>query len=444
MERLPDTGILTPKQTTQSYGYDNLNRLTSYGDGSNAYNYQYDANGNRTAMSINGATMSFDISPTSNRMTAFNPEGKPVDVPADAAGNLTRAPNYSSPVFQYGPTGRIESVTGGYPQKTVTYTYNSLGERLNTANSHYMFDQFGRQIGEYALDGTPMEETVYLGSQPVAVLKSMPQQATNVYYVFADHLNTPRLITRASDDKVVWRWDIAEPFGASLPAENPSGLGQFVYNRRFPGQVFDAFLGVYYNYFRDYDPGTGRYVQSDPTGLTGGINTYSYVEDNPIMGVDALGLLTVHIWDYKGSADAWGHTSITLEDGTHISWWPGPQRVGTIPGTPIFVAKAIPNQELADDIRLEQRLPSRNIRITGLDETAIKNWWNSFKVKNKWQTLNQNCSTTAAEGLIAGGGANYSTGGQTWHVVWSPNDVTNFANSINDGINIRIILGIMK
>ena len=156
--RIADTGILTPRQTTQSYGYDNLNRLTSYSDGSNAYTYQYDANGNRTAMSINGATMSFDISPTSNRMTAFNPEGKPVNVPADAAGNLTRAPNYSSPVFQYGPTGRIESVTGGYPQKTVTYTYNSLGERLNTANSHYMYNQFGRQIGEYALDGTPWKK----------------------------------------------------------------------------------------------------------------------------------------------------------------------------------------------------------------------------------------------------------------------------------------------
>ena len=135
-----------------------------------------------------------------------------------------------------------------------------------------------------------MEETVYLGTQPVAILKSMPQQATNVYYVFADHLNTPRLITRALDDKVVWRWDVAEPFGASLPMENPNGLGQFVYNRRFPGQVFDAFLGVYYNYFRDFDPATGRYLTSDPIGLRGGINTYAYVNSNPLSFFDLNGL----------------------------------------------------------------------------------------------------------------------------------------------------------
>ena len=288
--RMTDTGILTPKQSAQSYGYDDLNRLTTYSDGNNAYTYQYDANGNRTAMSINGAEMSFDISPTSNRMTAFNPEGKPQDVPADAAGNLLSAPNYSSPVFQYGPTGRIENVTGGYPQRSVSYFYNSLGERLNTGNSHYVFDEDGRQIGEYALDGTPMEETVYIGEQPVAILKSMPLQATNVYYIFSDHLNTPRLITRASDDKIVWRWDVADPFGASLPLENPSGLAQFVYNRRFPGQVYDQFLGVNYNYFRDYDPGTGRYLTSDPIGLAGGVNTYTYVLANPLGFFDYYGL----------------------------------------------------------------------------------------------------------------------------------------------------------
>ena len=98
--KIVDTGILSPTRITQTYGYDDLDRLTSYTDGANTYTYQYDANGNRTQMTINGAEMTFTIAPTSNRMVSFNPEGKPQALEADAAGNLTSAPSYSSPLLQ--------------------------------------------------------------------------------------------------------------------------------------------------------------------------------------------------------------------------------------------------------------------------------------------------------------------------------------------------------
>jgi RHS repeat-associated protein len=159
---------------------------------------------------------------------------------------------------------------------------------------HYLFDESGQLLGEYDGTGKAIQETVYLGDLPVAVL--MPTATTqqtrtaNIYYVYADHLQTPRVLTRSMDNKMVWRWDNADPFGVYQPDENPSRIGVFIYNPRFRGQVFDRETNNHYNYFRDYDPQTGRYVQSDPVGLDGGVNTYAYVGGDPIGFSDPLGL----------------------------------------------------------------------------------------------------------------------------------------------------------
>ncbi|PIT58130.1 RHS repeat domain-containing protein [Snodgrassella alvi] len=103
------------------------------------------------------------------------------------------------------------------------------------------------------------------------------------HYLISDHLGTPQLAINSTGEQ---SWKInSDAFGNSeLDANN-----QITMNLRFPGQYYDAETGLSYNYFRDYDAKTGRYIQSDPIGLAGGINTYGYVGGNPLVYSDPTG-----------------------------------------------------------------------------------------------------------------------------------------------------------
>ncbi len=88
----------------------------------------------------------------------------------------------------------------------------------------------------------------------------------------------------------IWRWDSA-PFGETAANEQPTaGLPSFTLNLRFPGQQYDRETGTHYNYFRDYEAQTGRYVQSDPVGLDDDLGTFNYVGAAPLTSVDPRGL----------------------------------------------------------------------------------------------------------------------------------------------------------
>jgi len=107
-----------------------------------------------------------------------------------------------------------------------------------------------------------------------------------------DHLGSPRKVIDPSRGTALWDWPIlGNAFGTAAANDDPDGDGNATtLNLRFPGQHYDAATGLHYNYFRDYDPATGRYVESDPIGLQGGVSTFGYVGQSPMLWIDWFGL----------------------------------------------------------------------------------------------------------------------------------------------------------
>ena len=109
--------------------------------------------------------------------------------------------------------------------------------------------------------------------------------SAKTHFIHTDHLGTPLAMT---DDQQNVTWQ-AEYTPVGEATVDPASTAEL--NLRFPGQYYDEETGLHYNYFRDYDPETGRYVQSDPIGLAGGLNTYAYALNNPLRYTDPSGAI---------------------------------------------------------------------------------------------------------------------------------------------------------
>lgn len=367
------TGTATPAAAAldQSFAYDELGRLVSVLTSVGRWSFGYDANGNRTqaVLAAGGSTVTraHTIAADSNRLLAIaNPlrqfghdaAGNTItDQDAarvrqahyDASGRMVRidvgtAAGTGSTVYAHDaggqrifksagatglpglpvvPEGGCPPPPGPVPGGTVvnaldppTCLDNGLDNGVQPATAGgtlYVHDQDGRLLGEYdAASGAPRREYVWLHATPIAVIAYEQATAGNpapVFFIQTDHLDTPRVVLdRAGRQR--WTW-IAEPFGHSHPNENPLGLAPLTLNLRMPGQYFDAESGLSYNYFRDYDGSVGRYVQSDPIGLEGGVNTYLYADAAPTMKMDRFGL----------NPEEWvGQPPPNRSDGNPLGW----------------------------------------------------------------------------------------------------------------------------
>ncbi|HBO7229713.1 RHS repeat domain-containing protein, partial [Pseudomonas aeruginosa] len=280
---------------TLDYQYDPLDRLTEERGVQGGRSYAYDAVGNRTQRSDNpasGGTASsqdYQYAPDSNRLTAIGAQA----VTSDAAGNLTQ--DRAARKLAYDAQGRLQSVSLD-GQQVAEYRYNALGQRIVKLTPEsvttYLYGPDGQLLGEAEHDGSGRKLRaryyLWLDSLPLATIDADYDAQGKVgnptlLYLHGDHLDTPRLATDASG-QIAWQWQ-SDAFGRGEALSQ----GSTQVNLRFPGQYYDAESGLHYNYFRDYDPQTGRYVESDPIGLRGGLNTYGYVMGNPLRYIDPTG-----------------------------------------------------------------------------------------------------------------------------------------------------------
>jgi RHS repeat-associated protein len=204
-----------------------------------------------------------------------------------ATGNITGDDFGTGTVygFTYDQNNRLvqsTSIAPGQYLRTNSYEQDFLGQRVsknfgNVFDFHY--DRAGHLLAERIGTSAYFSQYVWLDDLPLAFI-----QFGSIDYIHTDHLGTPQKMTD-SGQSIVWDGAASDPF---MLEPLPTNLTM---NLRFPGQQFDSETGLHYNGMRDYDPTLGRYIESDPIGLAGGINTYAYVGGNPLTFVDLDGLL---------------------------------------------------------------------------------------------------------------------------------------------------------
>ncbi|GAA0709479.1 RHS repeat-associated core domain-containing protein [Dokdonella soli] len=289
---------LAPPVPDRQYGYDPLYRLTSAQTGATPpvplEGYAYDHTGDRTSASLSGqgaipytytggthhlasvggVARTYDLNGNTtssglsyddrNRLQGWNLVGGQINLIGYSAlyGYNGRGERVSKQGMQYAPCNppscySIPGAPVGWQTGTVAYSYDESGQLLSEVP-----DAYSTSVGG---------DTIYLDTTPIAVVRN-----GKVYAIETDQLGTPRLAFDPTTNATVWSWDaLASTFGTNAPT------GSLTLNLRFPGQYYDQETGLNYNYFRDYEPGTGRYVEADPVGIFGGMSVYRTRDYSP-------------------------------------------------------------------------------------------------------------------------------------------------------------------
>lgn len=331
------------KETTSHYAYDAQDRLIAASAAPSANwsgaasmsearfaRYFYDGAGNRlltqevvgNQSDTHSGTVRAAYSASSNRWLGnVANDGKPDDARYDATGQPSRIGERE---YLWDALGKLRQVRHGN-RLLARYRYNHRGERIgketDNTQTHYLYEA-RKLTAELNGNGRILRQYVYLGDQPIAVIDTADGRALNsedrpllaqiaadlaivlnawfangesTTWLHNNHLGATELATEEKGEPV---WKAAySPYGKIVRAITERGSGNaddrsgFRLNLRLPGQYEDEETGLYYNDHRYYDPNRGQYLTPDPLGLRAGINTYGYVDGNPLKYIDPSGLI---------------------------------------------------------------------------------------------------------------------------------------------------------
>ncbi|MFN2497739.1 MAG: DUF6765 family protein [Pyrinomonadaceae bacterium] len=267
---------------THVYGYDTLERLTSatYAGTPNE-TYAYDGVGNRTS-SHKSATYGYQpvnrLTGTATASYLYNNNGNMISK-SDAGGTTQFAWDFENRLIQ------VVMPTSG----SVSYKYDALGRRIQRTPSsgpstNFIYD--GHDVVKDISDGTTIE---YLNGPGIDnKIRQKGSSNSTTYYFSRDHLGSTTALT-GTTGKLVER-QTYDAYG------NSNGSTRTRYG--YTGRERDALTSLHYYRARFYDPQLGRFISEDPIGLTGGINSFTYVSNNPQNSTDPTGLYEIDVHYY--------------------------------------------------------------------------------------------------------------------------------------------------
>jgi RHS repeat-associated protein len=281
---------------TRDDGYDDAGQLTSIvykkadGDAIGELRYGYDAAGRRvsaggslarTALPGDMAGVQVDAA---NRLTAINAQALSYDANGNLAGDGERT-------YVWNARNQLAQIKNAAGAVVASFGYDALGRRhsktVDGVASGYLYD--GANIAQDLIGVNASNANAanvranYLsgGVDEVFAQWSGSGAGAKTITYLSDALGSVLRLTDAAGNKLVdYTYD---PYGATTADAAVANPFQYT------GRENDG-NGLYYYRARYYSPGLGRFISSDPIGLAGGINTYAYVEGNPISLIDPEGL----------------------------------------------------------------------------------------------------------------------------------------------------------